>query len=287
MAWTAFALAFGLLGLGTGVAERAVHRAASVAIADRLNATPQQVVAKVDLDSVVGPLIGRYGTIRVSASGFRLTTMPAAEKPSGNRPLRAARLVLDLRSFQLGALHVRGMRAAVPDVRFEASIKPKPSIRFLGSGEGEGVVWTDATALAQYAKHRFESLDNVRVSFRGDFVVLQAEGNLLWSRSDIWVAGRPIVSGRRRIGIQPTRVLLDGTRLEGPAFQAWVAWLSQLIDLDRDLGLSGSMDATEVCLTKDRIEVRGVVRIPKLQPTQERDGVSSGHAGTGQSARVD
>jgi hypothetical protein len=284
MAWTAFALALGLLGFGTSAAERSMNRAAAIAIADLLRASPQQVQAEARPDSFLGPLQGRMGTLRISASGFRLDSMPIAEEPKGRKPLRARLLRMDLKRFRLGALDLQGMTATVPDVRFEASLKPKPTVRFLGSGEGEGAVWTDADSVARYAERRFSNLRNVRVSFRGNLVVLEAEGDLLWSKADLWVAGRLRLVTPRRLGIEPTRVLVNGRRAEGQALAAWSALLSSLIDLDRDLGLRGSMDAREVALFADRIEVRGAVRIPKPNSGRNELGVSSNHAGRERSA---
>ncbi|MCX7798832.1 MAG: hypothetical protein N2109_00640 [Fimbriimonadales bacterium] len=228
---------------------------------------------------MLGPLRGSFGTLRVSANGFHLDSMPVAEEPTSARALLASRLLLDLRSFRLGALDIQGLQAEVPNVRFEARLRPRPSVRFLGSGEGHGAVWTDADSVARYAERRFGSLREVQVSFKGGYIVLEAESTLLWKRASLWVAGRPVLTNPRQIGVEPVRVLLDGSRVEGASLQAWRNLLANLIDLDRDLGLRGSMDAHEVVLAKDRIEVRGAVRIPKPSPARNGEGVSSGNAG--------
>ncbi|MCA1947728.1 MAG: hypothetical protein LDL55_06375, partial [Armatimonadetes bacterium] len=62
-------------------------------------------------------------------------------------------------------------------------------------------------------------------------------------------------------------------RAEGQALQAWSDLLAGLIDLDRDLGLNGSMDAAEATVHPDRIEVRGRVRIPARVQSEGQSGV--------------
>ena len=273
MTWSALAWGIGLLGLGTGVAGRQLDRSAAAAIADLLGAARSTVAAKVRTDSLLGPFQGRFASLEAKAARFALESMPLEGERGPGRVWRVARMDLDFRDFRLRKLDVRGFRASIPEVRFQAKPGAKPSIRFLGSQEGSGTVWTDAESVARYAERRFPALRRLRVSFRGDLVVLEGEATFLWRTAEFWLCARPRVTNPRRLGLAPVRVLFAGSRAEGQALQAWSDLLAGLIDLDRDLGLNGSMDAAEATVHPDRIEVRGRVRIPARVQSEGQSGV--------------
>ncbi|MFN3683864.1 MAG: hypothetical protein ACK41F_07995 [Fimbriimonadaceae bacterium] len=255
------------------MAGRELDRKASEAIAGLLGADRRSVRARVHADALLGPLHGRFALLEARADRFALESMPVAGEPWPGRVWTLARMEVEFRNFRLGKLDVRGFRAEIPEVRFQIGPRSEPSFRFLGSREGIGAVWTDAESIARYAERRFPALRRLRVSFRGDLVVLEGEATLLWRTSEFWLAGRPVVAGPRRLGVAPRRVLFGGARAEGAALQAWSELLSALIDLDRDLGLNGSMDAREATVHPDRIEVRGAVRIPTRVQSDVPSGV--------------
>lgn len=273
MTWCALAWGIGLLGLGTCLGGRQLDRTAAAAIADLLGADRSTVFAKVQPASLLGPLEGRLASLEARAARFALESMPLAGGRRPGRVWRLSRLKLDFRDFRLRSLDVRGFRATIPDVLFQVRGDATPTLRFIGSREGHCVVWTDAESVARYAERRFPSLRALRVSFRGGVVVLEGEATLLWQTAEFWLAAKPVISGPRRLGLAPTRVLFGGSRAEGPSLKAWSDLLSGLIDLDRDLGLDGSMDAVEATVRADRIEVRGTVRIPTGVQSRDPSGV--------------
>ncbi len=271
MAWSAIAWGIGLFGLGTGLVGRHADHAAAAAVASLLGAEPRLVKARLDAGSVLGPLQGKFERLSVKASGFVLESMPTGSDRLTGRTFHVARLDLSLRDFRLGKLDVKGLEASIPAAMFRA-MSAGPRLSPVGSGEGVGRVWTDAESVARYAERRFPNLRRLTVAFRGDLVVLEGEAALLWQSADFWLSARPVVTGKRVLGLRPVRVLFGGIRAEGAALQAWTDLLATVIHLDRDLGLNGSMDAEKVIVRPDRIEVLGPVRIP----SKDHSGAPSG-----------
>lgn len=215
----------------------------------------------------LGTLIGQADSVVVKARGFSSDGFPLRMQRGTGLRAYVRTLKLDFQDITLHGIPVRQFQADIPRVSLDigrAFFDERVVIRSAGEGTAEAVV--ESAAMRDYLQKKFPQFSEVVLTLTPGQARIEGDMLVLGSKSKVEaVAKLGIVDGRYVQLVEPA-LKLNGKPLT-PAFaQSLLKSVNPVMDLEKDLGLSGYFTATEVVIGEGRVTVKGIARVPAPAP---------------------
>ncbi|AIE87248.1 LmeA family phospholipid-binding protein [Fimbriimonas ginsengisoli] len=258
----------GLVGLGLiRTVNAEVHRFERLA-ATEISSLLSGDRKRVDIKSSVGPeaIFGDIHRVSIVASGFSSDGLPLYTEPWRSQRGVLHDLRIDMRDFTLRGLRVARLQADIPDCRFDLALALRDHrFRLSRSGLGIGEVEVTAADLEAFILAKFHEVKTAHVRMDRDKLFIEGRAELILLTTDFFIAARLEPAGGSRLVLTHPRVLFDGNPADPELQKVLLEILNPVVDLDRDLGLSGAMKVDRVVLRNGTLRASGVTKIPSRE----------------------
>lgn len=264
-------LIFAGLGLlfGLGSAEvQSFERQAAADIKSRLQG--ERVEVQVHTRSVgLEGLDGRVKRVSILASHFSTEGLPLFTEPGLSRKGRIDDLRIDLDDFDLANLHVRQLRAVIPNCRYDFGLAvSKRKIRLSESGLGTGSVEIDEASLEQFILKKFHEIKRVAVHIAKGRLSVEGYGEFFIISTNFLVVARLQPVAGTKLVLADARISFDGKAADPISSKAILDTLNPVVDLNRDLKLYDAISVTSVDLEHGSLKATGFTKIPNDPATE-------------------
>lgn len=264
-------LSLAALGLaGSAILESSwtrIERAAAADLAGSLSVSKENVRVSAASDGLLGSVMGRVDEVLIEAHGFTVEGMPLFCEPNFSTAGRLGLLRLSLTDFVIRDLPVKRLETAIPRNRFALGLLQKGVVRLSRSGEGTGTVTLDEAGLAKYMLARFDMLESVTVRLDKYKVFVAGRASFGFVRRSFEVIADLEIAGTRQLVIAKPIVFIEGRRIRDGSEVALANAFNPVLDIDRDLGLTGAFDMQTLVIKAGTVTISGPARIPN-RPTQ-------------------
>ncbi len=239
-----------------------MERAAELDIAGSLGVSRENVKVAAVADGLIGSAMGRVASVEISAREFRVDGNPFFCDPALSRAGRLGMLRLRLREFVVRDLPVESLEADIPGCRFALGMLTAGEVRLSRSGEGPGTVTIAAGDLRKYMLARFKVFESLEI--RLEKYKLFAKGRAAFGpvRREFEVICDVEIAGKRALVIANPIVFVEGSRARDGSAQSLVNAFNPVLDIDKDLGMAGAFDMSEIVIRDGKAVISGIARIP-------------------------
>ena len=217
-------------------------------------------------DGLVGSAMGRVESVKISASGFTVDGMPLFCDPELSQKGRMKRLQISLREFVIRDLPVQELTCDIPNNRFALGMLLDGKVRLSKSGEGVGAVTISQSGLADYVKRRFGLIESIEIKLDKYKLFAKGTASMGILKRDFEIICDLVIAEKRRLEIANPIVFINGARVRDGSDASLLRALNPVLDLDRDLGLSGAFDMERIRVKDGLAVINGRARIPN-RPT--------------------
>ncbi len=258
-------LAIAAFGLAAGFGGREIHvfeRAAANEIRANLKGDSSVVSVSVIPDGL-GVLWGALDRATISAEHFSVEGVPLFVDPERSKAGRCGNLTIDLRDFRLRGLRVDSLHAEIPACRYDRALAlHDKKFRLSRSGIGRGTVRVLEQDLAAFILRKYHEIKRVTVKVDRGVVWVEGFGEFLIVKSDFEVIADLTPVNGTQLALTNAKVWFDWRRADSFATDALLKTLNPVVDLDRDLGLLGSIQVDKIKLEGGVLEASGKTQIP-------------------------
>ncbi len=211
--------------------------------------------------------------VELSASKFQTDGLPLFTESKRSHRGLIRNLNLHLTDFVLGNLHVDRLNASIPDCHFDLSLAvQKRQIRISESEIGTGEVRVTASDLEHFILVKYPEIRRVSVKLDGDKIQLEGIATLLAFAVPFYVVAKLECTDGNMLHLVYPRVLIDGKFASEETRRLLLKTLDPVVNLDRDLQLSGAIRVKRLSALEGVLTVTGDATIPELPSILENLG---------------